>query len=438
MSLEAVEKNTITNPSTSKAPFRGWYILAVTVITQAITIGCTNYIYSLYTLPISQEFGASRMSMGSGMAIFLLAMGVYSPILGRIMDKGNKRNIMMYGGLLMAIGFALLSAATALWQMAIVLVLFIASGSGMMGSLASSTVVANWFERYRGRALGISLMGTSLGGAVIPLAAAPLIKMLGWRSSLLVIAAAIAIFAVLVVRLVIINAPKDIGQYPDGVKPSEEKAKAAAAIEQAAAVFSLPKLLRDPNFWRIAGCTALVMFAGVLLSTHFVPYAAELGIDSTAAALVLALFAMTGMVGKVFFGYLTDIVHAGRVFCVVALVDASAWALLLSNPDYSIFLVGVGIMGFGVGGAAPVMNAVIAKCFGPQVFGRVMGFVGVILLLLIAIPGPLGGFIYDKTGSYHLVFSYTFWVFPLAALVAWFIRIPEATANAGKPLAAHH
>jgi MFS family permease len=317
-------------------------------------------------------------------------------------------------------------------------VLFIASGSGMMGSLASGTVVANWFERYRGRALGISLMGTSLGGAVMPLIAAALIKNVGWRSSLLVMAVGIALFAVLVVRFVIINSPKDIGQYPDGVKPPDVNPQAAVKAEQVADTFSLPKLLRDPNFWRIAACTSLVMFAGVLLSVHFVPYAAELGIDSTAAAFVLALFAMTGMVGKVFFGYLTDIVHAGRVFCVVALVDASAWGLLLSNPDYSIFLVGVGIMGFGVGGAAPVMNAVIAKCFGPQVFGRVMGFVGVILLLLIAIPGPLGGFIHDKTGSYHLVFSYTFWVFPLAALVAWFIRIPESAAAVSKPMTAHH
>jgi MFS family permease len=432
MSLEAVTKDS------ANAPFRGWYILAVTVITQALAIGCTNYIYSLYMLPISQEFGASRMSMGSGMAIFLLAMGVYSPILGRVVDKGNKRNIMMYGGLLMATGFVLLSFATALWQMAIVLVLFIASGSGMMGSLASGTVVANWFERYRGRALGISLMGTSLGGAVMPLIAAALIKNIGWRSSLLVMAVGIATFAVLVVRFVIINSPKDIGQYPDGVKPPDVTPEAAVKAEQAVDTFSLPKLLRDPNFWRIAACTSLVMFAGVLLSVHFVPYAAELGIDSTAAAFVLALFAMTGMVGKVFFGYLTDIVHAGRVFCVVALVDASAWGLLLSNPDYSIFLIGVGLMGFGVGGAAPVMNAVIAKCFGPQVFGRVMGFVGVILLLLIAIPGPLGGFVHDKTGSYHLVFSYTFWVFPLAALVAWFIRIPESTGVTAKPMAAHH
>jgi MFS family permease len=430
MSFDAIRPNAAANAATATA-FRGWYILAVTVITQAITIGCTNYIYSLYTIPIGEEFGASRMSLGSGMAIFLLSMGVYSPILGRVMDKGDKRNIMVFGGLLMAVGFALLAATTALWQMALVLIFFIASGASMLGALASSTVLANWFDRYRGRALGISAMGTSLGGVVMPVIVAPLIQSIGWRGSLLVLAAGIALFSVLVVRFVIVNAPRDINQHPDGIAPLENAVQVkadTAAVDD----FKLIGLLKDANFWRIVICAALVMFAGVLLSVHFVPYASELGIDATAAAFVLALFAITGMFGKVFFGYLTDIFHAGKVFCAVALIDGGAWALLLSDTSYTVFLIGVGIMGFGAGGAAPTMAALMARCFGAQVFGRVMGFMGVILLMLIAIPGPLGGYIYDLTGSYHLIFKLTFWVFPLAALTAWFIRLPAAPARAEK------
>jgi len=420
-------------------PFRGWYILAVTVLTQALTIGCTNYIYSLFMIPIGAEFGASRMSMGSGMALFLLAMGVYSPLLGRWVDRGNKRNIMVLGGLLMAVGFALLSRAVALWQMALVLVLFIASGSSMMGALASSTIIANWFERYRGRALGISLMGTSLGGVVMPVITARLIEHIGWRGSLLAIAVGIASIALLVVRPVIVNAPRDIGQHPDGVEPEgdaplAEKSGKKTSVPDA---FRLLDLLRDANFWRITACTSLVMFAGVLLSVHFIPYAAELGIDSASASFVLALFAITGVAGKIFFGYLTDLFHVGRVFCAVAFLDAASWGLLLSDTSYAVFLVGVGLMGFGVGGAAPVMNAAIAKCFGPRVFGRVMGFIGVLLLALIAIPGPLGGFIHDRTGSYHLIFQLTFWVFPLAGLIAWFIRLPRDAQSAGKPVFHH-
>lgn len=437
MALELTAKKSLV--PASRGPFRGWYILAVTVLTQALTIGCTNYIYSLFMIPIGEEFGASRMSMGSGMALFLLAMGVYSPILGRWVDKGNKRDIMVIGGLLMAIGFALLSRAGALWQMALVLVLFIASGSGMMGALASSTIIANWFEQYRGRALGISLMGTSLGGVIMPVITARLIEQIGWRHSLLSIAVGIALIALLVVRPVIVNAPRDINQFPDGIEPQGDEPVAKENQERVATpdTFKLGNLLRDANFWRITACTSLVMFAGVLLSVHFIPYAAELGIDSSSASFVLALFAVTGVGGKVFFGYLTDLFHAGRVFCIVALLDAASWGLLLSDTSYTVFLVGVGMMGFGVGGAAPVMNAAIAKCFGPKVFGRVMGFIGVLLLALIAIPGPLGGFIHDRTGSYHLIFQLTFFVFPLAALIAWFIRLPEEKQAAEKPLLNH-
>lgn len=432
------EVTDLAEDAKTRAAFRGWYILAVTVFTQAITIGCTNYIYSLYTLPISEEFGASRMSLGTGMAIYLLAMGVYSPILGRIVDKSDKRNIMVLGGLLMAAGFGLLAAAAALWQMALVVAFFIASGSSMMGALASSTVLANWFDRYRGRALGISAMGTSLGGVVMPLIAAPLIDVIGWRGSLLVIAVGIALFAVLVVRFVIINSPEDVNQYPDGVPPLPEEHKAAAEKAATPDDFSLLKLLKNPNFWYISLCASLVLFAGVLLSVHFIPYAAELGISATRAAFVLSLFAITGVFGKLFFGYMTDVYHAGRVFALVALIEGGAWALLLSGVSYSVFLVGVGIMGFGAGGATPTMASLMARCFGPKVFGRVMGFVGVILLLLIAIPGPLGGYVYDLTGSYHRIFSFSFWLFPTAMVIALLIRLPAGSGRGSGSVSLRH
>lgn len=94
-------------------------------------------------------------------------------------------------------------------------------------------------------------------------------------------------------------------------------------------------------------------------------------------------------------------------------------------------------MGFGVGGAAPVMSAVIAKSFGPKVFGRVMGVLGIILLLFIAIPPPLGGWMHDLTQSYELIFRLTFFVFPLAALIAWFIKIPQSAVPTGIA-ASHH
>jgi hypothetical protein len=71
------------------------------------------------------------------------------------------------------------------------------------------------------------------------------------------------------------------------------------------------------------------------------------------------------------------------------------------------------------------------------VFGRVMGFIGVLLLALIAIPGPLGGFIHDRTGSYHLIFQLTFFVFPLAGFIAWFIRLPEDAEAEGRPVLNH-
>ena len=97
----------------------------------------------------------------------------------------------------------------------------------MFGPLASTTVVAKWFDRQRGRAIGIASMGPPTGGFLLSLLAGALIQAASWRVTLLVYAAAhlaIVPFIYAVVR----NRPEDLGQQPDGeaVQPHPELAAA--------------------------------------------------------------------------------------------------------------------------------------------------------------------------------------------------------------------
>ncbi len=410
--------------SEKKSTFRGWNILAVTVLTQALALGGTTYVFSLYIIPVTEEFKASRFSMGIGMAIFLFAMAAYSPVVGRLLDKGNKRNIMALGCVLIAVGFALMSQATAIWQLGVLIALFVASGACMMGSLPSATLVANWFSKYRGRAMGITAMGTSLGGFIMPLVVAPLIDSLGWRGSFICVALAMLLIALPAVWLVVVNVPADLKQYPDGRQIHDDVVEVVVA-EQAEDDFRLMDLLKKLNFWSINLSIALPMFAGVLLSVHLVPFAAEMGISAVQAAYVLSIFAAAGIVGKLIFGFMIDSLHTRNVLWLVLVIEGVGWLTFMDSFSYSQFLLGVSIMGFGAGGGLPIMNSLIAECFGISIYGRIMGIAGVLMMSLIALPGPLGGWVYDQTNSYLLVYELTFWVFPAAILVAFFIRVPK-------------
>ena len=112
--------------------------------------------------PLQDLFGWSRLTVGGGLYVISLLSALYSPLAARIMDSAGIRRTMILGACALSLGFALLHFIQNLWQYYLVLGLFVAFGADCMGALPSNTVVAHWFERKRGKALGIATMGLSL------------------------------------------------------------------------------------------------------------------------------------------------------------------------------------------------------------------------------------------------------------------------------------
>ena len=88
----------------------------------------------------------------------------------------------------------------------------------MMGNLAVSKLIANWFDKNAGRALGIAAIGISFSGVMLPLIVDPLLELVGWRN-VYVIFASIVFFIILpLVFFTVIDDPKAVNQVKDGVK----------------------------------------------------------------------------------------------------------------------------------------------------------------------------------------------------------------------------
>ena len=92
-----------------------------------------------------------------------------------------------------------------------------------------SRVVANWFDRKRGLALGVASMGVGFGAFLGPSLAQFLIDKLGWRLAYLGLAALPLLIALPVVAMFLIGRPQDVGLLPDGAKPHPKRAAASAS-----------------------------------------------------------------------------------------------------------------------------------------------------------------------------------------------------------------
>lgn len=405
--------------------FYGWRIVGLTTLAQLFAVGGTSYIFGIYVEPIAAEFNASRLVVTSGMAVLLLSMALIAPLLGHWLDKHSIRNTMSLGALLMGIGFACLSQATAIWQLGLILTLFLGLGAAMLGPLPSSKLVTNWFSARRGKALGISTLGTSLGGFLLPPVTAWLILAIGWRGSFICLSIILVLVVLPIVYFTVIDRPQDMSLPADGeaVAVQLEPGLETGLEQTPDAAVSI--ILAHPSFWGIGLCIGCMSSAGAILLTHFAAYSTEFGITLTGAAMVISCYSLAGMVGKLGFGYLADIYDKRLLLRIAIVWNSLIWIIFLGPHSLPVIMVGGVVLGLGAGAIMPLWNALVASCFGRMVFARAMGYMGLLVLPLTLIPMPVGGFIFDHTGSYLLVFQLAILLFPMAFLATFLIRIPQ-------------
>lgn len=416
--------------------FYGVRIVAVCFLTNFVAVGFLFYSYGVFFKALAADFGGSRLGVAMGLTGMQLATAIIAPLLGRQLDRGLIRGVMCSGAVAMALGFVLASRISALWQFYLVLVTLLGVGSAMLGGLASSTLVANWYVERRGTALGIAAVGISLSGVIMAPVATELIAWVGWRQTFLVYGA-IALGAVVpAVWLVVVTRPEDLSLHPDGgrgrpapralaepalpLAPGDQMTDHPAHLD-----WSARGALRDRNFWAIVAAVGLNFCANGAILTHIIPHATDIGFAPRAAAAVLSVMAGTGVVGKVLFGAITDRIDKRIAFVLCAGLQLTGTSILLAGHSYAQLLWAGGIFGLGMGGLVPVQGAAVGAAFGRRAFGRVMGLMSPAMLPLHALGVPLAGYLYDVNGSYDLAFQIFLALYAVGAAVALLIRMPE-------------
>jgi len=393
-----VTTNRIASP---RASFHGWKILFLATLSQFVSVGFTVYLLGLFIEPLSKTFSATPGQLGWASSIFLLVGSGLGPVLGQLADKGRTRIVLVAGSLSLALGFAALSQAQSLLQAALACVFLIAPGAAMLGVVTVGALLVQWFHRRRGMALGIAAVGISGGGFLMPPIVAALFAHFDWRIGTLILGAFVAVVMTPCAWWLTVNRPADLGQFPDGdsAPPAASAAQAAAAAPP-----GFREMIAQRTFWLIAAVIGSINFSSILLLTYLIPYARERGIPVQASALVISTYAGAAILGKFTSGWLADHIESRRLLSgITVLMALGLLPMLLVDGTVPIF-VSAAIVGFALGGLIPAWATVIAESFGAQSFGRAKGAMSLAVTVLAVIPGPLGGYLHDATGSYHIAF----------------------------------
>ena len=381
-----------------------WYIVGVTLVNQALTVGIMIYSFALFVVPWLETFGISRSEAMFAIFAFQVVCGVVSPVFGRLMDTYPMRLLVVAGGLSAASGFLLIAQATAFWQIALIHMTLLPVGMMLCGTLASQTMVSKWFTDKRSLAIGISAMGTSMGGLTIPLLTNGLIEVFAWQGAMFGL-------AMLTVLLIV-----PLNLWVLRQEPPESNLSVADGGHPDARTWTTREILATRNFWLpVIGLIPVnAAFGGVQFNIG--AYAADLGMTQELAAQLIALASISMIVGKFVFGSLGDRMDHRYLYWLMAGLMLAALYFYQGNPGRHSLMLAAALQGFSTGGVMPMMGIMYASRFGTLTFGRVLGLVN--LFLMIGSFGSIfSGWMFDLTQSYDAAF-WTFGALLLPCIVA--------------------
>jgi len=197
--------------------FYCWWIVAATFVIVFFGTGIAFYSFSVFIKPLEAHFGWGRTEISLAVALWALLYGLSGPFVGVFIDKYGARAVITFCALLAGVTNLVLGSLNSL-LMLFVLLFFNGIGAAGITLIPNQTLISNWFEKYRGRAMGIMMAGIGLGGLTMPPVSNALITAFGWRTSFRVGGILLILAIVPLAALVLRTRPSDMGLDPDGTE----------------------------------------------------------------------------------------------------------------------------------------------------------------------------------------------------------------------------
>lgn len=406
--------------------FYGYWILLVGFLCQVVMNGCAGYAFSLYVVPLSNEFGWNRSTIMGGNLILTLMMGFFPLFVERVIYRWGAKWVISAGALLMGIGFISLSLTQALWQFYI-LYAIVGLGSAATGVVPTSMVICNWFKRRRGFAIGILGTGIGVGGFVMPMfLGAYIIPQFGWRMSYIASGIISAVVIIPFSLWFIKSRPEEMGLFPDNCKIPEDKQ--LGTLDGAEPKFKLDTVLKTSVFWLMAiGFISFGIANGNTFQTQ-VPHLQDVGFSAVVAASAMGFVGISSAIAKFGFGWLCDLIPPKYILVIGSALQAAATLILMSlTPGSLSFMLWLyaALFGLGVGCWFPAISMTTSVTFGLIAYGTIFSIYNMLFMVSCAVSPLVGGYIFDTTGSYNLAFLLCLFFYVVAILSMLLVRRPK-------------
>tara|TARA_R110001606_G_scaffold26447_4_gene85387 strand:+ start:36967 stop:38193 length:1227 start_codon:yes stop_codon:yes gene_type:complete len=369
----------------------GWKIVLTAMLGVAFS-GTNILLYSVGTLApeLSETFGWSHGAIQLGSLISIIVTLVSLPIVSILSDKFGVRIVTLCSIILASISLFLHAfLPDQIFFLYLLVGITAASCAGTL-PLTWTKMVTNWFHERLGLALGLTLLGTGLGAALLKPITAGLIAEFGWRGAYIGLAI-LPLVLVLPLVLMWFRTP-EAGEAPT----MEDRSKIAAG--------SFAQVLADWRFWVIAIAYLPIGFAVPGLITNMELVLGSSGGSASVVVIAATLFGVFVIIGRIVGGYLLDKFNPSLVGATLILSLSLAFVVLSGQGlSTSMIILAIALAGFGTGVEFDVLSYLINKIFGPALYNKTFGAAMAVLYLGAAFGPVTFGRVYDAYGNFDAV-----------------------------------
>jgi OFA family oxalate/formate antiporter-like MFS transporter len=408
-----------------------WTQLIIGIVCMA-SVANLQYGWTLFVNPMDEKYHWGRASIQVAFTIFVLLETWLVPVEGYLVDRFGPRWVVVVGGLLCGIAWALNSVASSLPML-----YFAAALGGVGAGAVYGTCIGNavkWFPGRRGLAAGLTAAGFGAGSALTIIPIAAMIKTSGYEQTFLVFGLAQGLI-VMILGFALFTPPASMLVAPVKLAPGAGRHQATPG-----------EMVKSPIFWLMYLMFVLMGAGGLMATAQLAPIATDfnvakipvslIGITLPALTFALALDRILNGLTRPFFGWVSD--HIGRentMFIAFGLEGIGIFALAKFGNDPVLFVILSGLVFFAWGEIYSLFPATVTDTFGATYATTNTGLMytakGTASLLV-----PLGNVLTAATGSWLAVFIIGASMNILAALLALFVLKPMRAAYTSRTTAA--
>ena len=351
------------------------------------------YGFGIFIEPLTEALQTGRGEISLALTIGIFGNLLAGPLIGILSDRYGARRMILFGIVALCLVLASFSLVQNVLQLYLAALSLVLLGAGT-GPITYTRIIAAWFDRRRGLALGFALTGIGIGGALVPVIGQALISAYGWRAAYQYLALGVFLVSFPLMLLILRDRPTSRQEN----SKLEQAADAAMPDEVG---LSVREAMRQSRFWFLAIGFLFVATGNSGVLVHLPPLLTDAGLTPEKAALYASVLGIGVVGGRVTAGYLLDIYHAPYVAIFFLIGPMIAFSFFLSGFDPTWAVVPTLLFGIGMGAEFDVIPFLVTRYFGLKNFGVIYGIQISTFSIGTGLGAAIMGFGYDYFGRYN-------------------------------------